>query len=137
MSREGKTAEESTGSSTESTTIDTGSPGHLNVTGPPVEAARDRTRGRWSRVIFLGVGMVASALFFWKGLPFIREYLSHAETNDAYVTGEPSAVGSRIAEVVKKVFVKNNDFVEQGALLVTLDRAMLEVQAEQDRKSVV
>jgi hypothetical protein len=48
--------------------------------------------------------MVASALFFWKGLPFIRDYLSHAETNDAYVTGEPSAVGSRIAEVVKKVF---------------------------------
>jgi membrane fusion protein, multidrug efflux system len=133
MSREGKTVEESSGPSTESTTINTGSPGHLNVTGPAVEAARDRTRGRWSRVIFLGVGMVASALFFWKGLPFIREYLSHAETNDAYVTGEPSAVGSRIAEVVKKVFVKNNDFVEQGTLLVTLDRAMLEVQADQKR----
>ena len=42
-------------------------------------------------------------------------------------------MGSRIAEVVKKVFVKNNDFVEQGTLLVTLDRAMLEVQADQKR----
>jgi membrane fusion protein, multidrug efflux system len=133
MTREGKTVEESSGPTTDSTTINTASPGHLNVTGPAVEAARDRTRGRWSRVIFLGVGMVASALFFWKGLPFIREYLSHAETNDAYVTGEPSAVGSRITEVVKKVFVKNNDFVEQGTLLVTLDRAMLEVEADQKR----
>src|ERR1700678_811992 len=101
MSREGKTAEESTGPSTESTTINTGSPGHLNVTGPPVEAARDRTRGRWSRVIFLGVGMVASALFFWKGLPFIREYLSHAEATAAYVTGAASAVGARSREGVR------------------------------------
>jgi membrane fusion protein, multidrug efflux system len=66
-------------------------------------------------------------------LPFIREYLTHAATNDAYVTGDASAVGSRIAEVVKKVLVKNNDFVEKGALLVTLDRAMLEVQVDQKR----
>ena len=135
MSREGKTVEDSAGPSTESTTINTASPGHLDATGPAVEAARDRSRKRRARVIFLGVGMVAVSLFFWKGLPFIREYLSHAETNDAYVTGEPSAVGSRIAEVVKKVFVKNNDFVEQGTLLVTLDRAMLEVQADQKARS--
>jgi membrane fusion protein, multidrug efflux system len=76
--------------------------------------------------------MVALA-FFWKGLPFLREYFSHVETNDAYVTGEPTAVGSRVAEVVEKVFVKNNDFVEKGTLLVTLDRNQLQLKVDQKR----
>ena len=51
-------------------------------------------------------------------MPFFRDYFSHVETDDAYVTGEASAVGSRISEVVTKVFVKDNDFVEKGTLLV-------------------
>ena len=61
MSREGKTVETSSGPSTESTTINTASPGHLDATGPAVEAARDRSRSVGA-VIFLGVGMVAVSL---------------------------------------------------------------------------
>jgi membrane fusion protein (multidrug efflux system) len=84
-------------------------------------------------MVVVGVVLGGVALGYWKGAPFFREYFSHVETDDAYVTGEPSAVGSRIAEVVTRVFVKDDDFVEKGTLLVTLDRDVLQVQVAQKR----
>jgi membrane fusion protein, multidrug efflux system len=133
MSQVGKMADASAGATAESISVTTASPSHVDMTGPAVESVRNQTRRRWPRVVFAGVGVVAMALFFWKGLPFLREYFSHVETDDAYVSGDPSVVGSRITETVKNVFVKDNDYVEKGALLVTLDRAMLEVQADRKR----
>jgi membrane fusion protein, multidrug efflux system len=132
MSSEGRTADEPLGSTTESTRVDAASPRHLDARSPAVEVARDQSRSRRGWAILFGVVMVALA-FFWKGVPFLSEYFSHVETNDAYVTGEPTSVGSRVAEVVEKVFVKNNDFVEKGTLLVTLDRNQLQLKVDQKR----
>jgi membrane fusion protein (multidrug efflux system) len=85
-------------------------------------------------LIILGVLLIAGGSFFyWKGMSFVRDYMARVETDDAYVTGEPTAVAPRIDETVKQVFVKDNDFVKEGTLLVTLDRALLKVQAEQKR----
>jgi membrane fusion protein (multidrug efflux system) len=100
---------------------------------PPL---RDPTRRRRAPVVFLTTALVALSLFYWKGVPFLRDYFSFVETDDAYVTGEPSVVGSRVAEVVTSVPVKDNDFVERGTVLVTLDRAMLIAKAEQKRAEI-
>jgi membrane fusion protein (multidrug efflux system) len=87
-------------------------------------------------VIALGLLVLAAGLFWWKGLPFLNGYFSFVETDDAYVTGDPSTVAPRISEVVTKVFVNDNDFVEKGTVLVTLDRAMLEVKTDQKRAEI-
>jgi multidrug resistance efflux pump len=81
----------------------------------------------------LRVVAMAGLVFFWKGMPLVHEYFSHVETDDAYVTGDPSTVGSRISEVVERVFVKDNDFVEKRSLLVTLDRNRLQLQVDHKR----
>lgn len=44
------------------------------------------------------------------------------ETDDAYVTGHPHQISARIDNVVESVLVDDNDHVEQGQLLIKLDR---------------
>jgi membrane fusion protein, multidrug efflux system len=133
MSDEGKTVEENSRPAKESTAANGAVSRHSDLPGSGAPAAPGGSHRRRVGVVVVGVFAIAAALFFWKGPPFVREYFSRVETDDAYVAGDPSAVGSRITETVRNVFVKDNDFVEQGTLLVTLDRATLELQADQKR----
>ncbi len=109
------------------------------VSGPPSNpepaAAPAPPRGERGkrRMTLLVVVCIAAGLLGWRGLPLIHEYFSHVETDDAYVTGHPTSVGSRITDVVEEVLVDDNDFVEKGALLVRLDRQPIQVQVDQKR----
>lgn len=99
--------------------------------------APGRTGGR-SRRWLLG-GTVAAAvvgLFLWKGRPWVDEYFSHVETDDAYVTAETTVLPARIADVVEAVYVENTDFVERGAVLVRLDRVPFELAVEQKKSAL-
>jgi membrane fusion protein, multidrug efflux system len=133
MSRQETPEEGTSGPVLDAATVNTAGPPTSDPAVPQAQAVRNGSRRGRRRIILLGFAMVAAALFYWKGMPFFREYFSHVETDDAYVTGEASAVGSRISEVVTKVFVKDNDFVEKGTLLVALDRNVFQVQAAQKR----
>ena len=59
-----------------------------------------------------------------------HDYFAHVETDDAFVAGYTTAVGSRVSDVVEDVLVNDNDQVEKGTLLVRLDPEPFRVQVE-------
>jgi membrane fusion protein (multidrug efflux system) len=83
--------------------------------------------------VVIGLAAVAAGLGAWKGGPWVRDYLAHVSTDDAFVAGDASTVPSRIADAVERVLVHDNDYVEKGTLLVQLDREPYRLLVEQKR----
>jgi membrane fusion protein, multidrug efflux system len=119
------------------------SPGHASRHGPhaedgvaPAVAPRAteppaRRSRRW--LVLMVAGGLAAVLGAWRGGPWIRAYFSHVSTDDAFVTGDASTVPSRVADVVVRVLVHDDDYVERGTLLVQLDREPFQLLVEQKR----
>jgi membrane fusion protein (multidrug efflux system) len=119
------------------------SPGHASRHGPhaedgvaPAVAPRAieppaRRSRRW--LVLMVAGGLAAGLGAWRGGPWIRAYFSHVSTDDAFVAGDASTVPSRVADVVVRVLVHDDDYVERGTLLVQLDREPFQLLVEQKR----
>ncbi len=103
--------------------------------GPVPSVARAPAKGR-GRIVVGVVGVVVVGLLFWKGRPLVEDYLSHVETDDAYVTAETTVLPARIADVVEAVYAENTDFVERGTVVVRLDRVPFELAVEQKRSAL-
>ena len=78
-------------------------------------------------IILLSVGVIAAAIF---GYRWWRYASTHADTDDAYVTGHLHQLNSRINDTVAQVLVDDNQFVHQGQLLVQLDPHDFQVQVQ-------
>ena len=89
---------------------------------------------RW--IVLAILGTVAGGAFFWKGLPMVREMLTHVTTDDAFVTGDATQVSARIPDQVEEVLIHDNDFVEKGTTLVRLDREPFAITVEQKRSAL-
>ncbi|MGC8640616.1 MAG: efflux RND transporter periplasmic adaptor subunit [Isosphaeraceae bacterium] len=98
---------------------------------PPEKGSRSK---RW--VVLLTIGVLAAAAFFWKGLPMVREMLTHVSTDDAFVAGDATQVSARIADQVEQVLVNDNDFVSKGTVLVRLDEKPFAIAVEQKRSAL-
>ncbi|HZW29625.1 MAG TPA: HlyD family secretion protein [Isosphaeraceae bacterium] len=101
----------------------------------PANAGPSARRPRRRLVAALAVG-AAAVLGAWKGEPWVRAYWTHVSTDDAFVTGDASTVPSRVADVVERVLVHDNDYVERGTLLVQLDREPYQILVEQKRSDL-
>lgn len=77
--------------------------------------------------IVLSVGAIGA----YMGYPSLHEFLSTEQTEDAYVTGHVHPVSSRIAGTIDTVLVKDNQWVEKGQVLATIDPR--DVQVELDK----
>ncbi len=113
-------------------------PEHKPHAEPVAGPSRPRSAGHRRRgLAMVVVGVVtALGLFLWKGRPWLEDYFRHVETDDAYVTGDPTFVPARIGDVVEAVYVDNTDFVERGAVLVRLDRVPYQLAVEQRRTAL-
>ena len=100
---------------------------------PRGTVAGKRLAGRRRWFVLTGVGVLAAALAVWAGGPRVRDYFSHVDTDDAFVAGYATAVGTRVSDVVEQVLVNDNDQVEKGTLLVLLDPEPFRVQVEAKR----
>ncbi len=73
--------------------------------------------------VLMGIGIFAALLVLgW----YVRDGWTHAETDDAYISGHLHLVSSRIAETVTHVFVDDNQDVKMGQELVELDNRQYE-----------
>ncbi|RME64695.1 MAG: HlyD family secretion protein, partial [Nitrospirae bacterium] len=72
-------------------------------------------------IFFLVIAVGLAAGFF-----YVRYKKTHISTDDAFVEGTVYTVSSRIDGTVKEVFVRDNQFVKKGELLVRLDRSPYE-----------
>ena len=65
-------------------------------------------------VLILAVGIVVESIYYWHST-------FYESTNDAYVQGDPVIISARVAGNIVRVYVTDNQWVEQGKLLVEID----------------
>ncbi len=102
---------------------------------PVPPAARKSSRSRKLLAGVLGVAVLAGLVAF--GIPWVKEMLSTASTDDAFVNGHVTFVAPRVAGQISRVLVDDNNRVRAGELLVALDKepyrvALAERQAAVD-----
>ena len=68
-------------------------------------------------VLFLIVFICAGVA----SIPLVEEFMSHVETENAYLTGHVHSISPRIEGTVKEVLVEDNQLVRAGDVLVVLD----------------
>ncbi|GAB6887678.1 multidrug efflux MFS transporter adaptor subunit VceA [Desulfothermus okinawensis JCM 13304] len=86
----------------------------------------DRAK-KGTKIIILFV-IVFGIIFFFYWFFYLKNFVS---TDDAYVYADSSYVSSRIPGTIEKVYVKNDDYVKQGDLLVLLDSSIYKLKVEQ------
>lgn len=108
----------------------------LPAKGPEAETPGKGKTAFWRRpvVIVIGTVVLGTALFF--GLGYLVESLTHESTDDAFLEGGVVAVAPKVAGQVKKVYVKSNQRVEAGQLLLEIDPRDLQVALDQKKAAV-
>ena len=96
--------------------------------GAPAAPAEAKPASKARVFTVLGVMIVAGLAFggrmYWRSQNFV-------ETENAYVAGHVHPVSSRIAGVVTKVLVEDNQIVKEGQVIAELDPADQHVKLEQ------
>ena len=96
--------------------------------GAPTAPAEAKPASKARVFTVLGVMIVAGLAFggrmYWRSQNFV-------ETENAYVAGHVHPVSSRIAGVVTKVLVEDNQIVKEGQVIAELDPADQHVKLEQ------
>src|ERR1044072_1585156 len=85
--------------------------------------------GKRRRIFMIGgvvlVIVAAVGIGYWL---YQRQFES---TDDAFVEGDITQVSPKVSAYISKIYVKNNQFVHKGDLLVDLDPKDLETRLEQ------
>src|SRR5271157_1973961 len=83
-------------------------------------------RAKWG-FIFAALVIVVAAFFLWRYLA------SYESTDDAQIDGHVNSVSARVSGHVIKLNVEDNQYVEQGTVLVEIDPADYEVAVAKAR----
>jgi membrane fusion protein (multidrug efflux system) len=83
-------------------------------------------RTKWGLII-AGLVLVVAIFFLWRYLA------SYESTDDAQIDGHVNSVSARVSGHVIKLNVQDNQYVEQGTVLVEIDPADYEVAVAQAR----
>jgi membrane fusion protein (multidrug efflux system) len=102
--------------------------------GPVPREARKVTRARKLLAGVLGVAVLAVLLVF--GIPWVKEMLNTASTDDAFVNGHVTFVASRVAGQISRVLVDDNNRVHKGDLLADLDNEPYRVAVSEKQAAV-
>ena len=89
---------------------------------------RNNERARkGTKIIILSV-IICGFIFFLYWFFYLKNFVT---TDDAYVQADSSYVSSRIPGTIEKVYVKNDDYVKKGDILVLLDPAVYKLKVEE------
>jgi membrane fusion protein (multidrug efflux system) len=101
---------------------------------PPDSEARYQRRAAFlwnprTRIFFVlaGIALVVGIVFLW------RYFASYESTDDAQIDGHVNSVSARVSGHVISLNVQDNQYVEQGTVLVEIDPADYEVAVAQAR----
>jgi membrane fusion protein (multidrug efflux system) len=78
-------------------------------------------------LILAGIALVVGIVFLW------RYFASYESTDDAQIDGHVNSVSARVSGHVISLNVQDNQYVEQGTVLVEIDPADYEVAVAQAR----
>jgi membrane fusion protein (multidrug efflux system) len=102
---------------------------HKNLSAVSPAAPAEPGKAPNKRVLFV-VGLIALAALVTGGRMWYRSHY-YVETDNAYVTGHVHPVSARIAGVVTRVLVEDNQLVKAGDTIAELDPADQRVRIEQ------
>jgi membrane fusion protein, multidrug efflux system len=99
-------------------------------------ASTNGKRSFWKRrpVIVIGTALVFGLLFY--GVRYLALSLTHETTDDAFLDAHIVSLAPKVPGLVKKVYVKDNQAVKTGDLLVEIDPRDLAVVLEQKRAAL-
>jgi membrane fusion protein (multidrug efflux system) len=84
------------------------------------EKSADKTSKRKNRAIFIIFPIIvfigAVTIFF-----YLRYKKTHVSTDDAYVDGRIHTIASKVPGTVQRLYIKDNQLVKAGDLLLTID----------------
>ena len=89
--------------------------------GPGRAPVRRAKRGKKILLVVLGLALIAIAV------PLYRHYIAWESTDDAQIDGYIYPLSSRVSGYVTRVTVDDNQYVQQGTVLVQLDPKDYEV----------
>jgi membrane fusion protein (multidrug efflux system) len=72
------------------------------------------------RKVAIGIAVIVILSLIW-GLYYLFYALSHESTDDAFITGHIITVSARVPGHVEKVYVSDNQWADEGDVLVGLD----------------
>ncbi len=98
------------------------------ISSAPNEAAQPRQNRRSFMLRILGAGVLVGAIGF--GTWYVLESRWYEGTDDAYVNGNVVQITPQITGTVVSIGADDGDFVKQGDVLVTLDKADADVALE-------
>jgi membrane fusion protein (multidrug efflux system) len=96
--------------------------------------ARKPPRKRKLLAGVLGVAVLAVLVVF--GIPSVKQMLSTASTDDAYVNGHVTFVAPRVAGQIARVLVDDNNRVHKGDLIAELDKEPYQVVVSEKQAAV-
>lgn len=99
-------------------------------------AAGSAKRPFYKRPLVLLIGAVALALGLVFGLRYYFHARSHESTDDAFIEGHVVQVNPKVAGYVLKLYVKENQPVKQGELLLELDPRDYEARLDQAKAAL-
>ncbi len=86
--------------------------------------------------IAFGIFFIVIAIGLVIGFFYVRYKKTHISTDDAFVEGSVYTVSSRVDGTVEEVFVKDNQFVRKGELILRLDREPYKTKVAEARAAV-
>jgi membrane fusion protein (multidrug efflux system) len=101
---------------------------------PPVAPAAPAKRPP-NRKVLVGAGLIALAALVAGGRMWYRSHF-FVETENAYVAGHVHPVSSRVAGVVVKVLIDDNQLVKAGDVIAELDPVDQQLKVEQIRAQI-
>jgi membrane fusion protein (multidrug efflux system) len=113
---------------------DTRAPQSQSPQSPPDNEARYQRRTAFLSNPSTKLGLALGALVLIVCVFFLWRYLgSYESTDDAQIDGHVNSVSARVSGHVAKLNVQDNQYVEQGTVLVEIDPADYEVAVAQAR----
>ncbi|MBI5676784.1 MAG: HlyD family secretion protein [Nitrospirae bacterium] len=65
------------------------------------------------------------------GYLYVQYKKTHITTDDAFITGRVHTIASKVSGTVKTIYIKDNQTVKQGELLIEIDPADIEVRQKE------
>jgi membrane fusion protein, multidrug efflux system len=90
-------------------------------------------RARWTLRLLLAAAILAGVIYMY---PHLLYYLSHESTDDAYVTGTIVPLSSEVKGKVTRVFVTDNQKVEEGDPLFEIETGDYQARVGESEKSL-
>lgn len=102
----------------------------------PPNGVNGAGRPSWVKTVMRVVLIAALVVGIIIGIRYWIWTTGHASTDDAYVTTDVVQISPQVSGTIQKVFVVDNQLVNKGRLLVTLDDSMYRAAVDQARANL-